>query len=149
MKIRPAGIDEIQYLSDLCLRSKAHWGYDTAFIEACRVPLTLRAKDVETSLVMVAEVDGSIAGLVQLRVEGEDGELEKLFIEPGFIGQGIGDALLRYALDAARQAGAQRIGLDADPFAEPFYRKYDARKVGDSMSEVDPDRLLSRLVIDC
>ena len=34
-------------MSDLALRSKAHWGYDASFLAACRVELSLRPTDVE------------------------------------------------------------------------------------------------------
>jgi hypothetical protein len=37
--IRPAQADEVEALTALALRSKAHWGYDDAFMEACRAEL--------------------------------------------------------------------------------------------------------------
>ena len=39
--IRPARSGEAKALSDLALRSKAHWGYDAAFMAACRAELTV------------------------------------------------------------------------------------------------------------
>ena len=37
--LRPARVDEAGLLSDLALRSKAHWGYSPEFIERCRTEL--------------------------------------------------------------------------------------------------------------
>ena len=42
LTIRTPRPDELSSLSDLCFRSKAVWGYDAAFMEACRGELTLR-----------------------------------------------------------------------------------------------------------
>jgi hypothetical protein len=36
VRLRAPRLDELEALSDLCLRSKAVWGYDAAFLEACR-----------------------------------------------------------------------------------------------------------------
>lgn len=46
MLIRLARVTEAEILSDLALRSKAHWGYDAEFIEACRDELTVDASEV-------------------------------------------------------------------------------------------------------
>jgi len=40
--IRPARREECGLLTELALRSKAVWGYDAAFMEACREELTIR-----------------------------------------------------------------------------------------------------------
>ena len=41
IRLRDARQDELQSLTELCLRSKAVWGYDAAFMAACRIELTL------------------------------------------------------------------------------------------------------------
>jgi len=38
-------IDELPGLSDLCFRSKAVWGYDKEFMEACRGELSFDLRD--------------------------------------------------------------------------------------------------------
>ena len=43
LTIRAARVGEAGFLSELALRSKAHWGYDAAFIEACRDELSVDA----------------------------------------------------------------------------------------------------------
>ena len=40
LTIRAPTIDELPDLSDLCFRSKAVWGYDEEFMEACRGELS-------------------------------------------------------------------------------------------------------------
>jgi len=123
MKIRAATSEELAELSELCLRSKAYWDYDRAFIEACREELTLTTTNLEEDYVMVADDDGQSAGVVQLVLEGTTAELEKLFVDPSWIGKGIGRQLFIWALETARSNGATIMNVVADPGAAPFYEK--------------------------
>ena len=41
LALRPARPEEAPALTELCLRSKAVWGYDAAFMQACRRELTM------------------------------------------------------------------------------------------------------------
>jgi len=59
LTIRPATIDELSGLSDLCFRSKAVWGYDEEFMEACRGELSFEPRDLDLTPIAVAEHDGS------------------------------------------------------------------------------------------
>ncbi len=44
--IRPARADEARELGEPAFRSKAHWGYGAAFMEACREDLAVTEDDV-------------------------------------------------------------------------------------------------------
>jgi hypothetical protein len=46
LTIRAPTIDELPSLSDLCFRSKAVWGYDEEFMEACRGELSFEPRDL-------------------------------------------------------------------------------------------------------
>ena len=59
--IRSASVDELPGLSDLCFRSKAVWGYDEKFMEACRRELSFDPQDLEQTHVAVAEGDRECA----------------------------------------------------------------------------------------
>lgn len=93
LKVRPATLDELDDLSALCFRSKAVWGYDQAFMEACRQELTLTETDLLISQVAVAEVDGTVVGVAQVQIEGREAELHKLFVDPARLRTGAGRAL--------------------------------------------------------
>ncbi|WP_405592604.1 GNAT family N-acetyltransferase [Streptomyces sp. NBC_01190] len=137
-------------LSQLALRSKAHWGYDEDFLERCREALTLRGADVERRRTAVAELDGPIAGVAGLvTLEGEPpvGELGMLFVDPAAIGRGVGRLLFQHALTTARDLGFTRLTLDADPNAEPFYLAMGATRVGTSPSSVIPGRRLPMMFL--
>ncbi len=123
MKIRRALPEELPALSELCLRSKAYWKYDAAFIAACREELTLTVQQLDEDYIMVADDDGRLAGVVQLILDGTTAELEKLFIDPDWIGKGVGRMLFNWALETAKSRGATIMNVVADPGAAPFYEK--------------------------
>ncbi len=126
----------------MCLRSKAVWGYDPAFIDACRTELTLGAGDLARTSIVVVEVDGGIAGLYQLDVDGDAAELLKLYVEPTRISGGVGRALFAAAAREAKERGATRIRIEADPNAAAFYQRMGAVRSGSAESGSIPGRFL-------
>ena len=143
--LRPAASGEAPALSDLALRSKGHWGYDAAFLAACRDELTLRDDELSARRTLVAEVDGRIAGFGTLEGVPPVGALGMLFVDPAAIGRGVGGALLRALRDQARAAGFTTLTIDADPNAEAFYLAHGAVRVGAVPSESIPGRVLPLL----
>lgn len=146
--LRPAALSELPALSELCLRSKAHWGYDAAFIAACRPELTLTPDDLTQSLTLVAEIGGQCAGLVQLSRSAAPAELLKLFVDPPFIGTGLGGQLFRRAVAEARAQGADAMEIEADPGARAFYEAMGARRIGWVPSGAIPGRRLPLMRLD-
>ena len=142
--LRPARISECPALSALCLRSKGYWGYDAAFLEQCRAELTLTAEDIQNHLI-VAEQEGQLAGVAQIGPLEEDADLLLFFVDPPFIGQGIGRVLFDWSVEAARQIGARRLMIDAEPGAEAFYIRMGATRIGERASASIPGRMLPLL----
>ncbi len=143
--LRPARPDELAALSDLCLRSKAIWGYDAAFLEACRPSLTLNPEDLTASFVQVAEQEDALAGVAQLLIEGDTAVLDKLFVDPARLRNGAGRLLFQWARDLAHSNGATQLTIDADPGAADFYRRMGAADIGVTPSHVIPGRMIPRL----
>ncbi|TDE97364.1 GNAT family N-acetyltransferase [Occultella glacieicola] len=149
VRIRAARAGEAGLLSDLALRSKAHWGYDEAFLEACRPELTYTQAQIRTGGLLVAVgPDDRPVGFYRIHGEPPDGELAALFVDPARIGTGVGGALLRHALAAADEAGYDSLGLDADPGAEGFYAHAGATTVGSTPSASIPGRRLPRMTFE-
>ena len=146
--VRQARLEELPGLSELCLRSKAVWGYDQAFLEACRSELTLRPEELRTTLVAVAESESGVAGVVQIKVADAEADLLKLFIEPRKLRSGIGSFLLSWAIEQAKSMGATRLLVESDPDAASFYRGIGAYDVGVAPSGSIPGRFLARLAFD-
>ncbi|UYM06216.1 GNAT family N-acetyltransferase [Solicola gregarius] len=145
VRVRPAVSAEAAILSALALRSKAHWGYSAEFLAACADELTFSPPQLASGTASVAEVAGSVAGFSLLKGGPPEGELAALFVDPPYIGEGVGRRLLEDALAAARRLGFRRVRLDSDPGAEPFYARFGARRVGESPSGSIPGRVLPRM----
>src|SRR5712671_3381115 len=99
--IRVARLEEAPELSELCVRSKAVWGYDQTFMALALAALQVRPEQIDAGDVWVAAAaDGSIAGIVALGPSAEPRtlDLEKLFVAPQRIRNGIGRMLLAYAV---------------------------------------------------
>ena len=66
--IRPAKSAEADFLSALALRSKAHWGYSAAFLDACKDELSFTAEQIQSDgfNFFVAEADSMCIGFYAL-----------------------------------------------------------------------------------
>jgi len=143
--VRPARVQEASELSDLCVRSKAVWGYDETFMALVRAALEVRPEHIDAGDVWVATAaDGSIAGIVALGPSDQPGtlDLEKLFVAPQRIRNGVGRMLLAYAMAEARRRGARRLTILSDPYAAAFYECSGAIRIGAAPSDAIPGRML-------
>ena len=82
-----------------------------------------------SSTLMVARDDHSqIVGALTLTVyrvpTGIRSIIEDVIVDNSARGQGIGDALMKYAIDLAREKGAQNISLTSNPMREAANRLY-------------------------
>ncbi|MGR6975225.1 GNAT family N-acetyltransferase [Streptomyces cynarae] len=145
--IRPARATEAEVLTDLALRSKAHWGYGADFLEACRDELTVTAHEVARRRATVADRDGHILGFTTLEGEPPTGVLGMMFVDPQAIGQGIGRLLFERTIAAGRDLGFTQLTIDADPNAEPFYRAMGAVRIGTVPSGSIAGRVLPQMVV--
>jgi GNAT superfamily N-acetyltransferase len=124
------------------------WGYDQAFLDACRTELTIRADELETTALCAAEHDGALVGIAQITVDGRDADLQKMFVEPGMTGLGVGKALFAWVVSSAKNLGARQMTIDADPGAVGFYKRMGAVEHGSAQSGSIPGRVLPRLQIE-
>ena len=145
LTIRAARPDEADVLSDLAVRSKGHWGYDDAFLDACRAELAVAPDACDGEHVLVAVLDGSIAGFVELEGSPPKGELAALFVDPVHIGGGVGSRLLAAAVSRAAAMGFESLVIDADPEAQEFYLRAGAVRIGEVASGSIPGRSLPQL----
>ena len=143
MQVRSAKPDESQSLTTLCVRSKAHWGYDAAFMKLSAAALTVNEDDIAAGRVLVAVDDtGRVIGMACVLPDGETSDLDALFIDPPAIGSGAGRALFEGAVAFARRQGARRMTILADPNAAAFYERMGARYLRNAPSDAIPGRTL-------
>jgi len=146
--IRKAELKDSQGLTELCMRSKQSNGYDEAFMAMCADELRVRDSWILDHDFWLAEsAEGVPIGCIRLSAEGTDvtGELETCFVDPDWQGKNIGRQLFNALQERAQELGLKRIGLDADPFAEPFYARLGFEITGRTPSGSIPGRTLSRM----
>jgi GNAT superfamily N-acetyltransferase len=132
--IRPARAGEAATLTELAMRSKAHWGYDPAFMAVLRPILTITEDDLVASPVWVLDDGGAPVGLYRLTGRPPRGELEDLWLDPAAIGHGRGRRLFEHARRTAAQLGFAELQIEADPNAEGFYAAMGATRIGERRS---------------
>ena len=139
ISVRQAQVGEAETLTALCVRSKAHWGYDDAFMRLSHASLAVSDADIASGRVLIATDDDRVAGVA--RVE-PDGELGVMFVDPPAMGRGAGRVLFAAAAALARRLGARSMPILADPNAAPFYERMGARFVSHAPSDAIPGRTL-------
>ncbi len=147
--LRRARPDESGRLSEIAQASKRHWGYPQAWLDEWRDGLTVAPEFVASHPVTVA-VDGDRpVAFYALVGSGPSVWLEHLWVEPSWIGRGLGRALVDHAVQTARDWGAAALWIDSDPHAEAFYLRMGARRVGQTRADVGGERRdLPRLRLD-
>jgi predicted N-acetyltransferase YhbS len=145
--IRPARPGEAVRLTALCVRAKAHWGYDRAFMAAAAEALRIRERAIGLGNVLVASASEAtveplgVATVEALRRPGWF-ELNHLFVAPECFGRGIGRALFQASAALARQRGGTHLSILSDPHAAAFYERIGARLRGEAPSDAIPGRML-------
>jgi ribosomal protein S18 acetylase RimI-like enzyme len=109
--------------------------------EACFV------RYIDDDVVLIGEIDGRVVGYVQFGAVGagieaahpEDQELRRVYVRPGFQGQGIGRRLMDAAFDHPQLRGACNVYLEVwerNPRAQRFYRRHGFEVIGARQFEV-------------
>jgi GNAT superfamily N-acetyltransferase len=146
--LRQARPDEASALSELALRAKAHWDYTPEFIEACREELTVHRAEIVAGRVTVAEEHGSVVGFSTVGGDPPVAEVDMLFVEPEWIGSGVGSVLFDALRANAVATGFTRLRIESDPNATGFYERTGAVVVGEEPSVSIPGRMLPLLELD-
>jgi len=118
-------------LQALARRSKQHWGYDAAYMSNWQHDQSLTRAYLETHLVLVAEADQQLCGFFALLIEDNEAELEHFWIEPAYIGGGLGKTLFQKLRDTLKHKGIKHFKVVVEPNAEGFYLKMGGKIVGE------------------
>jgi N-acetylglutamate synthase-like GNAT family acetyltransferase len=130
--VRAAEAADYERLRELTLESKAHWGYDRELVRRWAEGLTFGGEQER----WVADMDGFVVAWAAL-IPPKDGVavLDDLWVDPAWMGRGLGSRLFAAAADRARELGAARLEWGAEPNAVGFYEKVGGRKLRDHLSE--------------
>jgi predicted N-acetyltransferase YhbS len=140
--VRPARPDEAEALTALAMRSKAHWGYDAAFMELAASDLRIQPEAIEGAAAFVAENGATMVGFYILADVDGMPTLRDLWVDPPAIGTGVGARLWTHMLVQAQRLGYSTVRVTSEPNAEGFYVKMGARRIGSVESSVEKGRML-------
>ncbi|HWO50629.1 MAG TPA: GNAT family N-acetyltransferase [Ornithinibacter sp.] len=82
--------------------------------------------------------DGTVLGFATTLGAGPVRELEDLFVDPEHQGHGIGAELVADAASRARQDGAARLEVTANPHASRFYGRVGFERDGEVATALGP-----------
>ena len=110
--------------------------------------IELPVEEITAGLVRVAEQDGVLAGFAVLLERSEGAcELDGLFVEPDRMRGGVGRRLVEDAERIARERGARRIDVVANPQAVAFYEAVGFRPAGEAQTRFGPAPRMSLRVV--
>jgi GNAT superfamily N-acetyltransferase len=147
IRIREGTEADFERLRAIAVEAKAHWGYDRALVEEWAQGGDFEPESLRRRLLYVAEEDGRPIAWAALIPRGEVGWLDDLWVDPAWIGRGLGRALFEHVATEARQRGARRLEWEAEPNAQGFYRHMGAVYRRDS-EETEWGRVLEVLGVE-
>jgi GNAT superfamily N-acetyltransferase len=130
--IRPADPNEGERLREIAIVAKGHWGYDPERVRSWADQGDFSPAGVRAKTIFVAEADGRAVGWASLIPKGDVAWLDDLWIEPEWMGGGIGSRLFRHAAEHGAALGADRMEWEAEPNALGFYERMGGRYLRDS-----------------
>jgi predicted N-acetyltransferase YhbS len=146
--IRLAQVSERDALEALQRRSSVHEPMYRAQLAAHPDAIELPAEQITAGLVRVAEQNGVIVGFaVLLERSGDACELDGLFVEPNRMRAGVGRRLVEDAKRIARERGATRIDVVANPQAVAFYEAVGFKPAGEAQTRFGSAPLMSLAVV--
>ena len=90
--------------------------------------------------IAVAEIDGKVVGSNTLLIEqkfihqgGLVGHIEDVVVNKNFQGQKIGEKIMKYLLEIAKNQGCYKTILDCTDDVKPFYEKLGFKQVANEL----------------
>jgi len=86
--------------------------------------------------------NGRVEGFCKVDVQGQDGCIHYLYVEPTFRGQGIGGRLMDWAMETFRERGARRLEVKViwGNGAAGLYEKYGFRPAAQILWRVEEEK---------
>lgn len=130
--IRTAKPSEGERLREIAEAAKAYWGYDPEVVRRWAAAGDFSKEGLSSKEVFVAEAAGRAIGWAALIAKGEAVWLDDMWVEPEWIGKGVGSLLFRRAVERATTLGGTTMEWEAEPNAVGFYERVGGRYLRDS-----------------
>jgi GNAT superfamily N-acetyltransferase len=147
--IREAEAQEQRELTRLCVRATVHAGQDEAFIDRVMPLLTISLPMIMSGSVRVAQGEsGEIAGVAVAVPTALSGIalLYSLYVEPAQWKRGVGRSLFAAAAARAQALKAGALMIYAHPWAQGFYQRLGAIRIGEAPLPYSPEIIQAQLL---
>ena len=147
--IREAQAQEQRELTRLCVRATMRAGQDEAFIDRVMPVLTVSLPMITSGCVQVAQQEsGEIAGVAVVTPTALLGIalLYSLYVEPEQWKRGAGRALFGASAVRARALKAGALIIYAHPWAQGFYERLGAVRIGEGPFAYSPEIIQSQFL---
>jgi GNAT superfamily N-acetyltransferase len=132
VRIRVADPTDEGRLREIATAAKGYWGYEPEVVHAWAEAADFSTGGVHAREVFVAEAAGHAVAWAALVPRGRVVWLDDMWVEPAWIGKGVGSALFRYCAERATALGGRTMEWEADPNAVGFYEKVGGHYLRDS-----------------
>jgi GNAT superfamily N-acetyltransferase len=112
-------------LREIAIASKGHWGYDAEQVRQWGATIELPPETY------VVESEGAAIAWMALDPKGDLVWLADMWVDPPWIGKGIGSLLFSHALERSKTLGGSRMEWEAEPNAVGFYERVGGRYLRD------------------
>ena len=141
---------DCQFLSELAFRSKSHWPYSNEYLAASPPLIAIHEQYLKTAEVQIGRANDEVFGFFGLCFEPDYVLLDHFWIEPKYMGLGLGRRMFHEVQKAVFQrSGNSRIRIYSDPPAEGFYLKMGATKIGEKPSRILGGPVFPVLEVKC
>ena len=146
-KILPAVTFDAKQLTEIAFKSKRHWDYPEEWISGWKEDLTITSDYIGSNYVfkLIEIPTDRICGFCAIEYEGERIEIAHMWLDPAFMGRGLGNYLLAGSLEKVAHLEPKEIFVISDPNALGFYSKFGFVKVGE-IESTPAGRFLPKLV---
>jgi GNAT superfamily N-acetyltransferase len=135
VNIRAALPTDASCLTAIAHAAKSYWGYADELMALWDSDLTVAPQFIDNNPVFCAIQGYEIVGFYALSRQGEAFELEHMWVDPQYMGTGVGARLFEHAVCVARSLGGSRLTIVSDPHAQGFYQRMGAQRVGETPSK--------------
>jgi GNAT superfamily N-acetyltransferase len=127
-RIRSARLAEEERLREIAEAAKGYWGYEPDLVREWARSIRFTAVGQET---YVAEIEGAAVAWAAIDPKDDVIWLADLWVEPAWIGKGVGALLFRHCVERARELGGRSVEWEAEPNSVGFYEKVGGRYLRD------------------
>ena len=130
--------EDFSKLTDICIKTKKHWGYPDYLMDLWKDDLTITPRFIRNNIIMKIQNEKSeILGFGMVNQNGNENvyEIKHLWVLPEYSEKSVGRLLLEQL--EGRVGHRKTIKVVTDPHTLSFYRKYGYHKVGEAKSKPD------------